>query len=448
MTTLHPRKPPAFWIGLCVPLAIALMAAWQWQRAGTWPTGLLLGPDLAGGLRPLAALTALLGVTATVASGLAWQAMRQATRRALQSRDALLRGFDGGRRWLPAFMLLQTLLVFGGLIGVLAFEIGRVLMLPHLSGGAMKLAMFAGLLALALAWYGLKILRDTVRFTLRRDDAAPIGIMGRALSPAQAPLLWEFVRDVATRTGASLPDSVVIGLNEGFFVTEHPVVLVDGQRVPDGRVLYLPLPYMAFLDRAQVAAVIAHELGHFAGEDTAYGLRLAPIHRALAGSVLAVTNEHDDQDDGWRAWLSAPASGYGKWFLASFDEAVHHWSRERELAADAFSSRIAGAVPAALALLRSAVLHERVEEALACNRDAPPHQREGVLPVLRRLVAERGLADPRDHLDDRQPHPLDTHPPLRQRLDALGVAITPDLLAHARDARGSSLLAELGLEAA
>jgi len=68
--------------------------------------------------------------------------------------------------------------------------------------------------------------------------------------------------------------------------------------------------------------------------------------------------------------------------------------------------------------------------------------------MVRRLVAERGLADPREHLEDRQAHPLDTHPSLRQRLDALGVAITPALIALTRDPRDTGLLAELGLEQA
>ena len=51
--------------------------------------------------------------------------------------------------------------------------------------------------------------------------------------------------------------------------------------------------------------------------------------------------------------------------------------------------------------------------------------------MVRRLVAEHGLDDPQERLQDQQAHPLDTHPPLKQRLDALGVAITPELPARA-----------------
>lgn len=448
-----PRTPPAFWVGLGVPIAIALIAAWQWHRAGNWaldaPSYLqarLL--DAGTQLQPLALVTLALGVLAIVTFCFALRAMQRAAARAKLSRDALLQAFDGARRWLPTFMVTQTLLVFAGLVALLTFEVLRAIVNPQLSGNAMKLVVLGALVALALLWYGGKVVWDTVRYARREQAPEPIGIMGQALSHSQAPLLWDFVRDVAQRTGARLPDSVVVGLNEGFFVTEHPVALASGHCVPEGRVLYLPLPYMAFLDRAQVAAVVAHELGHFTGEDTAYGLRFTPIYRALAGSILALTNEHADDDDGWRAWITAPASLYGKWFLQCFDEAVHHWSRERELAADAFGSRIAGTEAAALALLRSTVLHELVEEALAHNREAPPERREGVLSMVRRLVAERGLADPRDHLEDCQPHPLDTHPSLKARLAALDVALTPELAARTRDTREACLLLELGLESA
>lgn len=396
----------------------------------------------------LAPLTLLLGVLATASFCAALMAIRRATAQAMQSRDALMLAFENGRRWLPKFMLSQTVLVFGGLITLLSFEAIIILSRPGVSDGGVKLGVFLAMVALALAWYGFKMLRDALRLSGRQGASEPILLMGQALAPHQAPRLWEFVREIARRTEARAPDAVVVGLNEGFFVTEHPVALVSGQPVPAGRVLYLPLPYMAFLDRAQVSAVTAHELGHFTGEDTGYSLRFAPIYRSFLDTIFAITNEHDDKDDGSRAWLATPVTLYGKWFLASFEEAMHHWSRERELAADAFGSRIAGTESSALALLRISGLHRIVDEALARNQQAPAAERSGVLKMVRQLVAERGLDDSQERLQDRQAHPLDTHPPLKQRLDALGVAITPELLARARDPRDAGLLIELGLESA
>jgi len=445
------RLPLAFWVGLGVPLAIVMIAVWQAHRVGLW----LGDPSVHSGhrdvnqhLAQLPPISLLLGGVATVTFCVALAMMRRASARALQSRDALVSAFDAGRRFLPGFMVVQSLLVFGGLVGLLLFEVVHLADSPAHFRGDMKLVFIGAAFALALIWTGGKILWDTVRLALHKAEPVPIEIMGRALSPAQAPLLWKFVGEVAAVARSKLPDSVVVGLNEGFFVTEHPVVLASGGKVPPGRVLYLPLPFMAFLGRGEVAAVVAHELGHFTGEDTGYSLRFTPIYRGLVESILAITNEHDAEDDGGRAWLTAPASLYGKWFLNSFDEAVHFWSRTRELAADAFSSRVAGSAAIALALLRITVLQEIVEEALRQNHEAPPERREGVLAMVRRLVATRGLGDPGQHLEDHQAHPLDSHPTLKQRLDALGVTLTADLVARSREARDSGLLAELGLEAA
>ena len=281
----------------------------------------------------------------------------------MQSRDALMQAFENGRRWLPKFMLSQTVLVFGGLITLLSFEAIIILSRPGVSDGGVKLGVFLAMVAGA----GLVRLQDAVWRAApvrRQDEPEPILLMGQSLAPHQAPRLWEFVRGSPSGQTRA-PDAVVVGLNEGFFVTEHPVALVSGQ----GRVLYLPLPYMAFLDRAQVSAVIAHELGHFTGEDTGYSLRFAPIYRsswtASSPSPTSTTRRTTARALGRRA-----GHAVWKWFLASFEEAMHHWSRERELAADASAAasparnRRAGAA----AHFRAAPI---VDAALAHNRQAP-----------------------------------------------------------------------------
>jgi Zn-dependent protease with chaperone function len=439
------RLSRAFWVGLGVPLAIVLLAFWQWRRALGDPL------DPTHLLTKLAATTLAFGLMAAVIFCVAVVLLRRSAARALQSRDALLTAFDGGRRWLPVFMLVQALLIFAGLIGLIAYEFFHLVSnsnAAHLSSGAMKLVILALLFVLLLLWFAIKIVWDTIGLARRKHVTDPIQIMGRSLSREQAPLLWDFVAQTARRADAQMPDSVVVGLNEGFFVTEHPVVLVSGDKAPTGRVLYLPLPYMAFLRRDEVAAIIAHELGHFIGEDTRYSLRFTPIYRDLTDAILAITNEHQSDDDGWRALMTAPASLFGKWFLQSFDEAVHHWSRVREFAADRCSGRVAGTDAAARALLRSAVLQGIVDEALLRNREASAQRREGVLAMVRRFVGEQGLSDPHQHLEEHQAHPLDTHPTLKQRLAALGVAITPDLVAQTRDPCEAQLLVELGLETA
>jgi hypothetical protein len=136
----------------------------------------------------------------------------------------------------------------------------------------------------------------------------------------------------------------------------------------------------------------------------------------------------------------------GEYFLRSFNEAVQHWSRLRELAADQMGARVASPEAAALALIRVSVLAPRINEALHNTWSEGGHG-EGVLAETRRLVTEKGLDDPSEYLEDAQAHPTDSHPTTRQRIEALGVQIAPSLLEHCRDPRGNDLLVELGLEA-
>ncbi|MGY0505242.1 M48 family metallopeptidase [Luteimonas sp. e5] len=449
------RRAPVL-LGLGVPALIALLALWQWWRVATdQAMGDVLPAahrsthaEWAGGLAWLPPLTLLLGVAAIGVFLLALWGLRRATRQALHSRARLLQAFDAGRCWLPVFLLVQTSLVFFGLIGLSSFEALRLVDAGDLGRGPLRAIGVLALCALALLWMWLLIVRDMLRLSLRRTQPEPIRIMGQALTRDAAPALWRYVERLAGQLATRPPDAVLVGLNEGFFVTEHPVALVSGKPVPPGRVLYLPLPYVAFMARDEVSAVIGHELAHFHGEDTEYSLRFAPVYRAAVDSILAITNEHDDNDGGWRELLSRPATRFGKWFLSEFDHAVQHWSRQRELAADAFGTRVAGRQAVASALLRISALHAVVEAALQHNREAPPGRHEGVLTLVRRWVAEHGPDDPATHLGERQAHPLDTHPPLAQRLQALGVAIDAHLLQRALDRNESGLLAELGLEAA
>ena len=121
----------------------------------------------------LAPLTLLLGVLATASFCAALVAIRRATARAMQSRDALMQAFENGRRWLPKFMLSQTVLVFGGLITLLSFEAIIILSRPGVSDGGVKLGVFLAMVALALAWYGFKMLYGALRRSSARTSPSP-----------------------------------------------------------------------------------------------------------------------------------------------------------------------------------------------------------------------------------------------------------------------------------
>ena len=227
---------------------MAIIALWQWQRVGALPTVPVTSlryygqrsPWVHDALALLAPLTLLLGVLATASFCAALVAIRRATARHAVARRTYA-GLRERRRWLPKFMLSQTVLVFGGLITLLSFEAIIILSRPGVSDGGVKLGVFLAMVALALAWYGFKMLYGALRRSERQDEPEPILLMGQSLAPHQAPRLWEFVREIAKRTNARAPDAVVVGLNEA---SSSPSIRWRWSAASrcEGRVLYLPLP--------------------------------------------------------------------------------------------------------------------------------------------------------------------------------------------------------------
>ena len=423
-----------FWL-IGAPAIVLLIGLWQWERsqsAGVAETRLESSGCQCSALSALkkslpAAAVTLSGLALLwTGLGLAWQ--RRMREQAMRSRKQLLAAFLRGKRLLPVYTVVMAALLFGAAIALAVY---------------MNLGVVIGLLTVVL----LKVLLDTIGAARRPLADEPIHVMGQIVTREQAPRLWSFVGMVAQRIGASLPDAIVAGLDRGFFVTEHPVRLYSGAEAPAGRVLYLPLPYMAFMNEPEVAAVIGHELGHFMGEDTVYSQRFSPIYAAAVRYIVAVTGSHRVGGDGWLSLLTRPVAIFDEMFLDSFHEAVSFWDRKRELAADAVGAQAAGARAVAASLLRVAALEPRVSEALAAQWDAGPDVSGSVLDQVRQLVAAKGMENPSEHLHNRQAHPFDTHPELAARLDAVGIAVNDELLQCAMNPAASTFLQEMGLEA-
>ena len=372
--------------------------------------------------------------------------IRRMGQQAMASRSALLNAFNAGHRLLPWLLVISVTGMTFAVICVGSYELMQTAWRGTQSRGGMKLFIFGAIAVAFMAYAGFRLIIKLLQASRQVFAHEPLVIMGRLASAAEAPGLWQLVKDVASKLGATMPAHIVVGLNEGFFVTENRVRLASGQEVPPGRLLYLPLPYMAFLGRPEVTAIIGHELGHFMGEDTEYSLRFSPIYASAARHLGAIDAVRDEDSGSW-AWFSKPASHLGEFFLQAFHESVQHWSRERELAADRVGAAQSSTDAAALALLRSAVLAPRIDQALIECWQSGDQGGSGVLARTRELVKTMGLANPSAHLDDCQSHPTDSHPTTRQRLDALGVPVTPELLRDAEAPVESGLLAELGLDA-
>jgi hypothetical protein len=162
--------------------------------------------------------------------------------------------------------------------------------------------------------------------------------------------------------------------------------------------------------------VLAHEFGHFHGGETKLGPWIYKTRAAIGRTIATLQRRR-------RSYLRWPFVLYGNLFL----RLTHAVSRRQEYAADALAARIVGARPLASGLRRihsvamayDAFLQQEIGPAVAAGYRLP--MAEGFVrfvaaaPVaasLERAVEARSR--------EERANAYDTHPPLRERLTALG----------------------------
>lgn len=370
-----------------------------------------IGSWLPGPAQGFAALLLGLGAASLLAVHFAGKA-------ALRSRERLVSLFYLGRQVLPTLLLSLVLLLTITVVLEVAYEALWLFTVEQSGSGLAKLQVLAGMILLIMLWPLYRLPRQLKAMT-QLFDREPHAIFGRALSEEQAPVLWARVRALAGRLEALLPDHIVVGYLDGFYVTSSDVELAPaGQRL-QGRTLYVPLPLLALLDDRETDAVICHELAHFSGQDTEYSMRFMPIYDGAWRSVGVL---RERMAGGFlQGLLTLPAHDLAVHFMRSFDHAVSHWSRSRELLADATAARLQGAQAVVDSLVRSSALGTAVDVCLNEWCQQPEAWPDDVLQALLVHLAAQAPQLPDGELDEVLPHPTDSHPPTLQRLQALGM---------------------------
>ena len=368
-----------------------------------------------------------LGLLAALMGGVGLLALNWAGRRAMQSREQLLHSFTRVTRLLP-FVLVGHVVVMGAAIAALvAFEALNVWHAGQLSAGEMKFMFFAMVLV-AGCLYSIWQMGTQLRVMLNMFQPTPMDVMGEAVTVDQAPVLWAYVKDLALKLGALPPDHIVLGMAAGFYVTSGDIALAPANATLTGRTLHVPLAYLGILDEAETTAVIGHELGHFAGADTEFSMRFVPIYHGIERSLVVIGQTLVDSEWLQRATLH-PAFMLGAYFMESFDHAVMHWSRVRELEADAAGAQLAGNLAAASALVRISAIDPMLQDRLATHiaqaTNITPEQSavQDLPTALLHEIAALPLTLPEEEMATQLPHPSDTHPSNGERVASLNVSI-------------------------
>ncbi|WP_084452354.1 M48 family metallopeptidase [Roseateles chitosanitabidus] len=239
----------------------------------------------------------------------------------------------------------------------------------------------------------------------------------RLLTRAQAPRLHARVDAMTDAIGAPRVHGIVLegDLNAGA-LEQHRGVSLRRTR----RVLVLGLPLLRLLDTAAAEAVIAHELGHFSRRHGRLGHWLYRTRAAWAGWAASVGTEVEDSTP----WDRAGAS-FAMLFLPWFRRASEAHMRRCEFEADAIAAQWASPRALARALLVMEVSSMRAGGApdgasLDELRSSASPTRQWVERPARTLLDQPATPEEiAEALRHRQAH--GSHPPHRQRIDALGV---------------------------
>jgi Zn-dependent protease with chaperone function len=287
---------------------------------------------------------------------------------------------------------------------------------------SVKLVLFAALFAIVAVG-------AVIAAIFKRIDTT-WNVSGKVIDKTTALPLWNQLNAICGKIGTPTPDQVIVGIDDNFFVTEHPVT-VD-EKTFHGRTLYVSLSLLKHLNGAEADAVLAHEMAHFSGDDTMYSKKISPLLRRY-GAYLETL---------YKTGVTRPIFYFMNCFRALFELSLSKLSRQREFRADRIATEITSPRDFSGAMLRIAAyskFRNNVEQELFKQERALQAANisqqigEGFQSFARRFAAEH------DASELSTSHPFDTHPPLVERLSAVGTPLTPqhadEILATPGDGR-------------
>ena len=307
------------------------------------------------------------------------------------------------RRSIVAFAALG----YGWVVACLGLGVGLLVLgvSAWLQGPARGWQVWIVLLALGLIWSCLRAMWVRI--------GEPEGAL--RITPEQAPLLFEALERIRQKVKG--PPIHVVYVDDDFnaSITQVPRWgMLGGVQ----NTLTLGLPLVMALDRSRLLAVLAHEYGHLRadhGRFTAWVYRTRQSWQRLYASF--------DEDTGPVAMATR---AFFRWYFPRFQARTFAMARQDEYEADRISAKLLGRGVAAAALveieIKAAWLHQTFwaqhwRLALTQTQPVRPYQ---TLRHLLKQVPEPDFAQGalRQALG-RASNVADTHPRLRERLEAL-----------------------------
>lgn len=305
----------------------------------------------------------------------------------------------------PSSLVLRAILalvLMVGFYGLAIVVVGVLLFIPYAEW------TYAHRLHLRLAFFCLAgagiILWSIVP---RPDRFVP---PGPRLEPDKHPRLFQELAHIAQAVRQAVPAEVYLMLDVNAAVSHRGGVMGLGSRP----VMILGLPLLQVLTVSQFRAVLAHEFGHYHGGDVKLGPWVyktrAAIFRTLEG-----LGQHS-------SLLQKPFEWYARLFL----RVTHAVSRHQEFAADALAAQVAGSRSAisAMTAIQGAALafgpfwNDEVAPVLNAGFRVP--LMDGFAQFMSTPAISNSVSRVIDQaMSNSKPDPYDTHPSLRDRIEAI-----------------------------
>lgn len=315
------------------------------------------------------------------------------------------------------FLLSVSVLAQGAILTYAAYigEIYAIERVHYFIIGAIGLGAFVAAVKLIASSFNLRSKLETT-------------VIGDILTKDNAHQIHLFVADIANKLKARAPDNIVIGLEPNFFATSASVKVFGKDKPLEGETLYVSAPLARLLSKYELTAVIGHELGHFRGEDTVYTLKFAPVYAGL-GKALDVMRTADEEGASGLAKL--PALAMLSFMFDTFSRSERQVGRERELMADKAGAEVSSREALASALLKITLYSSLWEQVRKDNIERLTSGK--ITGNLSKVFENTAKYDVEHHTIDEIiadvsertiEHPTDTHPPLKKRVESLGLSVS------------------------
>ncbi len=335
------------------------------------------------------------------------------------------------------FPLLTNLVIYGLLFYlatlIIIFIFCLFLFLNEFLGLKVIFIVIGAALSLTFFYIFPPLIKGVYNFT----KTSFVPIIGVSLNRKDHSKIFSVVSDLSKKINAKMPKNIVIGLSTDFFAISKNVKVFNGinQTNLKNETLYISIPFLRVLTIKELEGIIGHELGHFQGDDTIYGIKFAPIFRRLNQHFVELDEEFEKQKKELKTdpILIKIAIFPFIFLFNEFSRKREKIKKEQELKADKYGAKASDSSKVFITALSKIYIYDLVwnDTKVKFEEIVRDKAKNKIINLSLEFVRDARQLLEKDKLKlylknlqfFEQLHPSDTHPPLKERMKNLSVKI-------------------------